>query len=215
MCALMGKRRESTLLENLWHFRNKKCADEKDKKDTSPTIRADYTRCRSELVHEVLFAHKPGTCLCSVAITLQVLRLDAEVLSNEESTRALLRISCWHAQGRKHFDYAYYCNYCVAPVALNSKGKAYCKKWVYIHCLGCRHHTSIRLLDHQPYRYGHLVLEATAIVPTKPSQWKLFYVAPATGTRTMYRDFTANSGIRVDDYKRNDTGRRHPESRKY
>jgi hypothetical protein len=210
ICALMGKRRESTLLENLWHFRNKKCADErdlvysilsisgKDKIDASPTIRVDYTRCRSELAHEVLFAHKPGTCLCSVAITLQVLRLDAEVLSNEESTRALLRLSRWHAQGQKHFDCAYYCNYCVAPVALNSKGKACFKKWVYIHCLGCRHHTSIRLLDHLPYRYGHLVLEATAIVPTKHSQWKLFYVAPATGTRTMYRDFTANSGIRAD-----------------
>jgi hypothetical protein len=210
ICALMGKRRDSTLLENLWHFRNKKCVDDrdlvfsllsisgKDKINEDPTVRVDYTRCRSELANNVLLAHKAGTCLCSIAITLQALRLDDEAISNEESTRTLLRLSRWYEQGRKHFDKAYYCNYCIAPVALNSKGKASLEKRFYLHCLSCRHYTLDRLLEHPPYRFGHLVLETKAAVPKTSSRWKVYYVAPATATQIAYREFETDSVVRVD-----------------
>jgi hypothetical protein len=102
VCALKEGRRHSTLLESMWHSRNKECADErelvysslsisgKDKVDTGPKVRMDYTCCRSELALDVSLAHTAGICLFSVAITLRALRSGIALISNEETARALL-----------------------------------------------------------------------------------------------------------------------------
>jgi hypothetical protein len=209
--ALRRNRRDSTLLENLWHFRNKQCADERDRvysllsisgRDwtiADPRVRVDYARSRFELARDILLAHKAGICLCSIAITLQALKLNAEVDSNAETTRAWLKLSRWHHQRQVYYNLnVYYCDYCNASVEIDSKGPLHSERHFYLHCLGCRHYGSVRSPAHYPHRFGHLLLETKGLITTMSSQWKLSYIAPAVGNRTTYCDFRTDSCLGVD-----------------
>jgi hypothetical protein len=214
ICALRRNRRDSTMLENLWHFRNKKCADERDRvysllaisgRDwtiADPRVNVDYNRCRFELARDILLTLKAGICLCSVAITLQALKLDVEVDLTTETTRAWLKLSRWHRQRQIYYDLdIYYCEYCNTAVELDSKGPLQSERHFYIHCLGCRHYTSDRLSTHYPHQLGHLLLETKGSIMVTSSQWKLFYIAPTVGTRKIHCDFETDSSFGVDTVK--------------
>ncbi|KAF1843712.1 uncharacterized protein K460DRAFT_433433 [Cucurbitaria berberidis CBS 394.84] len=165
-----------TLLESLWHFRGKECANPQDAVYSllsichdGHSLTVDYSVSMVQLALNVLKIYQQDLCLCRAKIVLQALTIDFAItdrdssfISDADRPFAEIHLPKLPVDTR-------YCDRCNGNIRLAHLRQSYPISQMYVYCLGCQHsiwpalgkaqNNSFGVISrsHHISRFGHIV----------------------------------------------------------
>jgi hypothetical protein len=180
-----------TLMQNLWEYRGKQCADPRDLafslislSSDGARLQVDYDCSLAEIARSILRLHEAQRlCLCKSDALFQLLCLDETRLSSQD-----LKMSLFLIETDDLMSGIGTCHTCSMQVALDwSKLPLYNVTKAKLLCMGCWRSDSAPLRFEEHWYRGHLLVVWGTSAYQLPNDWHVIYIQPLTWSESHYR----------------------------